>query len=47
MTFGRVPVGASLLMADSEGQLSFADNQGDAASRLGLSLDRLVRIRPA
>ena len=46
-TFGRVPVGASLLMADSEGHLSFADNQGDAAKRLGLTLDRPVRIRPA
>lgn len=44
-TFGRVPVGASLLMADSEGRLSFADNQGDAAGRLGLRLDRPVRIR--
>ena len=46
-TFGRVPVGASLLMADSEGHLSLADNQGDAAKRLGLTLDRPVRIRPA
>jgi hypothetical protein len=46
-TFGRVPVGASLLMADSEGSLSLADNQGDAATRLGLSLDRPVRILPA
>ncbi len=46
-TFGRVPVGSSLLMADSEGQLSLADNQGDAARRLGLSVDRPVRIRLA
>lgn len=46
-TFGRVPVGASLLMADSEGHLSLADNQGDAAARLGLALDRPVRIRGA
>ena len=46
-TFGRVPVGASLLMADSEGHLSLADNQGDAAQRLGLVLDRPVIIRPA
>jgi S-adenosylmethionine hydrolase len=46
-TFGRVPVGASLLMADSEGHLSLADNQGDAAKRLGLTLDQPVRIRPA
>jgi hypothetical protein len=43
-TFGGVPVGASLLMADSEGQLSFADNQGNAAERLGLAVDRRVRI---
>jgi S-adenosyl-L-methionine hydrolase (adenosine-forming) len=46
-TFGEVPVGASLLYADSEGQLAFADNQGDAARRLGLALDQPVRIRPA
>ena len=46
-TFGRVPVGASLVMADSEGHLTLADNQGDAAKRLGLQLDRPVRIRPA
>ena len=46
-TFGRVPLGASLLMSDSEGHLSLADNQGDAAKRLGLTLDRPVRIRPA
>jgi S-adenosylmethionine hydrolase len=46
-TFGRVPVGSSLLMADSEGHLSLADNQGDAARRLGLARDRPVRIRPA
>jgi S-adenosylmethionine hydrolase len=46
-TFGRVPLGASLLMQDSEGHLSLADNQGDAAKRLGLGLDRPVRIGPA
>ncbi|MBA3875951.1 MAG: hypothetical protein C0498_03295 [Anaerolinea sp.] len=45
-TFGSVPLGASLLMEDSEGHLSFADNQGNAAERLGLALDRPVRIRP-
>lgn len=45
-TFGDVPVGASVLMADSEGHLSLADNQGDAAKRLGLALDRPVVIRP-
>lgn len=46
-TFGSVPVGASLLMEDSEGHLALADNQGNAAERLGLVLDRPVRIRPA
>jgi S-adenosyl-L-methionine hydrolase (adenosine-forming) len=46
-TFGRVPVGTSLLMADSEGNLELADNQGDVAGRLGLTLDRPVRIRSA
>jgi S-adenosylmethionine hydrolase len=43
-TFGRVPLGHSLVMADSEGRLSFADNQGNAAQRLGLSIDQRVRI---
>jgi S-adenosylmethionine hydrolase len=46
-TFGRVPVGSSLLMSDSEGHLSLADNQGDAAGRLGLAVDRPARIRAA
>ena len=44
MAFGSVPLGASVLMADSEGRLSLADNQGDAARRLGLSVDRPVTI---
>lgn len=46
-TFGDVPLGASLIMADSEGQLSLADNQGDAAARLGLVVDRPATIRAA
>jgi S-adenosylmethionine hydrolase len=46
-TFGRVPVGESLLMVDSEGRLSLADNQGNAAERLGLAVDRPVRITAA
>jgi S-adenosylmethionine hydrolase len=46
-TFGSVAVGASVLIADSEGHLSFADNQGNAAARLGLAVDRPVRIRAA
>jgi S-adenosylmethionine hydrolase len=45
-TFGRVPLGASLVMADSEGNLSFADNQGNAAARLNLAVDQPVRILP-
>ena len=45
-TFGRVPLGASLVMADSEGHLSFADNQGNAAARLGLGVGQAVRILP-
>jgi S-adenosylmethionine hydrolase len=44
VTFGAVPLGASLLMSDSEGQLSLADNQGDAARRIGLTVDRPARI---
>jgi hypothetical protein len=44
-TFGEVPLGASLLYSDSEGHLALADNQGDAARRLGLGLGRPVRIR--
>ena len=44
VTFGGVPVGDSLLMSDSEGQLSLADNQGDAARRIGLTIDRPARI---
>jgi S-adenosylmethionine hydrolase len=46
-TFGRVPLGSSLVMEDSEGSLSLADNQGNAAERLGLAVDRPVLIRPA
>jgi S-adenosyl-L-methionine hydrolase (adenosine-forming) len=44
VTFGSVPLGSSVLMADSEGNLSLADNQGDAARRLGLAVDRPVTI---
>jgi S-adenosylmethionine hydrolase len=40
LTFGSVPIGSSVLMADSQGNLSLADNQGDAARRLGLAEDR-------
>jgi S-adenosylmethionine hydrolase len=40
VTFGSVPVGSSVVMADAEGNLSLADNQGDAAGRLGVAVDR-------
>jgi S-adenosylmethionine hydrolase len=43
-TFGSVPLGHSVLMSDSEGRLSLSDNQGDAARRLGLAVDRPVTI---
>jgi S-adenosylmethionine hydrolase len=43
-TFGSVPIGHSVLMSDSEGRLSLSDNQGDAARRLGLAVDRPVTI---
>ncbi|HEX7223007.1 MAG TPA: SAM-dependent chlorinase/fluorinase [Candidatus Limnocylindrales bacterium] len=46
-TFGSVPLGDSLLMSDSEGHLSLADNQGDAAGRLGLVVDRPATITTA
>jgi S-adenosylmethionine hydrolase len=44
ITFGSVPIGDSVLMSDSEGRLSLSDNQGDAARRLGLKVDRPVTI---
>ncbi len=44
LTFGSVPIGHSVLMSDSEGRLSLSDNQGDAARRLGVEVDRPVTI---
>jgi S-adenosylmethionine hydrolase len=44
-TFGGVAVGQSLVYEDSFGTLSLADNQGDVATRLGLTVDIPVRIR--
>src|SRR5262249_19658276 len=44
VTFGSVPLGSSVLMSDAEGHLSFADNQGNAAWRLNLNVDRPVTI---
>jgi S-adenosylmethionine hydrolase len=47
VTFGRVPLGASLLYQDSFGLVSLADNQGNIAQRLGLDSDRAVRLKVA
>jgi len=44
LTFGSVPLGASVLMSDADGHLSLSDNQGDVARRLGLAVDRAVTI---
>jgi S-adenosylmethionine hydrolase len=46
-TFGRVPIGESLLYEDSFGTISAADNQGNLAARLGLAVDQPIRIRAA
>ena len=46
-TFGDIPAGSPLLYEDSSGRLGFADNQADAARRLGVAADRPVTIRPA
>jgi hypothetical protein len=44
-TFGRVPVGASVLYEDSYGRVCLAVNQGSAAERLGLVEDHPVTVR--
>jgi hypothetical protein len=46
-TFGSVRVGEPLLYQDSSGTISFSDNQGNIAERLGLVVDQPARIRPA
>jgi S-adenosylmethionine hydrolase len=46
-TFGDIPAGSPLVYEDSSGRLGFADNQADAARRLGVTADRPVTIRPA
>lgn len=43
-TFGGVPVGSSLLFRDSLGRVALADNQADAAARLGVAPGRAGRI---
>jgi S-adenosylmethionine hydrolase len=45
-TFGAVAIGEPLLYQDSSGTISFSDNQGDIATRLGLVVDQPARIRP-
>ena len=44
-TFGETSVGTAMLYEDSFGRLGYADNQGDAARRLGARLDQRIRIR--
>lgn len=44
-TFGETSVGTAMLYEDSFGRLGYADNQGNAARRLGARLDQRVRIR--
>lgn len=46
-TFGEVPVGAPLLYENSFGHLALADNQGNAAGRLGVEAGLAVTVRPA
>jgi S-adenosylmethionine hydrolase len=46
-TFGEIPPGRPLLYEDSFGNLAFADNQADAARRLGARIDQRVTIRRA
>jgi len=46
-TFGLAPVGSSLVYVDSSGGLAIADNQGNAAARLGLAVGDRVRITRA
>ncbi|HEY4228172.1 MAG TPA: SAM-dependent chlorinase/fluorinase [Candidatus Limnocylindrales bacterium] len=43
-TFGEIPLGKPLVYEDSFGELAYADNQGNVASRLGIGIDRTVRI---
>jgi hypothetical protein len=46
-TFGEVPAGAPLVYVDSAGELAYADNQSSVAARLGVDVDRGVRITRA
>ena len=46
-TFGDTVPLTPVLYQDSSGRLAYADNQSDAARRLGASVDQQVRIRRA
>jgi S-adenosylmethionine hydrolase len=46
-TFGEADVGEVLLYQDSYGRICLAENQGDAASDLGLVDDQDITIRRA
>lgn len=46
-TFGDTVPMTPVLYADSSGRLGYADNQSDAARRLGATVDQQVRIRRA
>lgn len=46
-TFGEIPIGEPLVYEDSFGELAYADNQSNVASRLGIGVDRTVLITPA
>jgi Uncharacterized conserved protein len=46
-TFGEIPVGKPLVYEDSFGELAYADNQSNVASRLGVGVDHTVLITPA
>jgi S-adenosylmethionine hydrolase len=46
-TFGAVPAGSPMLYQDSNGQLAYADSQGNAAARLGVAEDAVVVLRRA
>ena len=46
-TFGSVPVGTGLLYEDSYGRICLADNQGNAAARLGLAPELPLVVRRA
>jgi len=47
VTFGDRPLGAPLLYRDSSGSVAIADNQGNAALRLGLRSGGRIRIHSA